>query len=211
MIRMTESNLNLEICKKDLSEFDKLLSDNLELEEKTLYDFFVNHPNLISLIGSMISNVSAKGYQNQFNIFNEFYADFAVANRANTKFVFIEFESAKKESIFREIINDKSVRHEWSPRFEHGFSQLVDWFYRLDDYRATKKIQEHFGVQEFNYIGMLVIGRSEFIKNPGLKNRLKWRNDKILIDNNKIICYTFDELLEELTEKFAILLELKNL
>ena len=54
---------------------------------------------------------------------------------------------------------EKSTR-EWGRRFEHGFSQLVDWFYALDGARGPPGFEEDFGYGYVRFSGMLVVGRS---------------------------------------------------
>lgn len=204
---MTDARLNKTTCQNDLVEYKALLDSADELDETTLGNFFISHPNLILLIGKMGFNFTPRLYQNEFNFFNEFYADFAVANQNKSQFIFVEFEDAKSDSIFKEIRNSRTVRHEWSEKFEHGYSQIINWFYRLDDYSKTDKIEDHFGVKTFNYSGILVIGRKKFIQHPGLKRRIEWRNSKVDVNKKVITCYTFDDLYEELKEKLEILNE----
>ena len=97
------------------------------------------------------------------------------------------------------------ITYEWSPRFEHGFSQVVDWHYRMDDLRRTSKIQEHFGSNVLDYEGILIIGRDEFIRDAGGESRLRWRKEKVFIDNHRVHCLTFDGLLTELTGRFEFI------
>ena len=85
-------------------------------------------------------------------------------------------------------------------RFEHGYSQIVDWFYKLDSLQGTREIEERFGQREIYYEGILVIGRDEFL-NPTEQSRLKWRKERIVVNSKHILCYTFDQLLDILRRK----------
>jgi Domain of unknown function (DUF4263) len=66
-----------------------------------------------------------------------------LGNKNKSTFCVVEFEDGKLNSIFRKFAN-KSMT-EWSPRFEHGFSQLVDWFCTLDDFKKTERFARDFG------------------------------------------------------------------
>ena|GEM_PF-2924544 len=111
-------------------------------------------------------------YKPEMNLFNnEFRADFVVSDRENKKFVFIEFEDATEDSIFKlksRRSNVANTSYEWASRYEHGLSQVIDWYYRMDDYERTHKFEEYFGHRLVSYTGLLVIGRDKFIQQAGL-------------------------------------------
>jgi len=50
------------------------------------------------------------------------------------------------------------IQPEWSARFEHGFSQLTDWFFNLDDYKKTHGFTKTFGYGHVSFTGLLIIG-----------------------------------------------------
>ncbi len=88
-------------------------------------------------------------------------------------------------------------RPEWLPRFEHGYSQIVDWLYILDDLQQTGEFESKFGSRSIDYFGLLVVGRIHDLSERELK-RLHWREAKTLVNSNKIHCMTFDGLYEHL-------------
>lgn len=89
---------------------------------------------------------------------------------------------------------------EWSRRFDHGFSQLVDWFYTLDDYKKTGKFVREFGEGHVTFSGLLVIGRNSGVTDSD-RVRLSWRTDKVLVDSRAVNCITFDGLYGALVER----------
>jgi Shedu protein SduA, C-terminal len=99
--------------------------------------------------------------------------------------------------------NRRRGNPEWSSRFEHGFSQLTDWFYNLDDFKGTKGFARTFGVSHVRFIGLLVIGRSSSLDETK-RSRLKWRTEKVLIDSHPINCITYDELHSALETRFIL-------
>ncbi|MEQ8960543.1 MAG: DUF4263 domain-containing protein [Coleofasciculus sp. C2-GNP5-27] len=50
-------------------------------------------------------------------------------------YCFVEFENADSNSIFVDKPGKSSP--EWSSRFEKCFSQIIDWFWKLDDLEKT--------------------------------------------------------------------------
>lgn len=203
MITMTAKKLDWTQVKTDLDALEKLLRDNDELEETgsgSLQEFFTARPNLLLLMGrAFCPGLRAAAYLPECSIFHEFRADYAIANKERSKFLFVEFENAKKYSIFaKKAESDGHTSYQWSKVFEHGFSQVVDWYFRIADYRKTSKIEEHFGAQKIDYVGILVLGRDHFLKQAGLTQRFEWRRANTVINSQPLFCFTFDELAQEL-------------
>ncbi|MEB3308660.1 MAG: Shedu immune nuclease family protein [Snowella sp.] len=212
MITLIDIDFILEVCEQELQDLRDFLNSHNSIEEtgeNGLLEFFSNRPNLILLIASWHFNMSPACYKAEVCLFNnEFRADFVVADRLRKKYVFIEFENAKEDSIFKKKPRNSEVSnisYEWSPRYEHGVSQVIDWYYRMDDYERTNKFEEYFGDRHIEYTGLLIIGRNHFLQQAGLIQRFRWRSHKTIINSKSLHCITFDNLLEELQEKLEIL------
>jgi hypothetical protein len=108
----------------------------------------------------------------------------------------VEFEDAKHDSIFVKRKNRDTP--EWAPRFEHGASQVIDWFWLLSDMRQTDQFEQIFGARDITMNGMVVLGRSDDLDIRETK-RLRWRQDKVTADSKHISCVTFDQLYEDLS------------
>lgn len=213
MIAMIEAKLNLRQLHDDLAALDKLLLDNAELNETgpgSLQQFFTARPNLLLLMAhAFCPGLLPATYLPECSVLQEFRADYAMANKDRSKFLFVEFEDAKKDSIFTTKTSSPShTSFQWSPRFEHGYSQIVDWYFRLDDYQKTSKIEEHFGAAKMDYVGILVLGRDRFLKNAGLTQRFTWRRAHTVINSQHLHCFTFDELARELRGSYDTLMDL---
>ena len=52
---------------------------------------------------------------------------------------------------------------EWSQRFEHGFSQIVDWVLWLDNQRGMAAYTSRFGTSPIEFAALLVIGRDRYL------------------------------------------------
>ncbi len=82
-------------------------------------------------------------------LFGDFACDLVVGHSAQNAFCFIEFEDAGPTSLF--IQRGKRVTRDWSPRFEHGYSQIIDWFHKVDDMRRSDDLIARFGTRSISF------------------------------------------------------------
>ncbi len=118
------------------------------------------------------------------------------------EYCFVEFEDASPESVFEQ--RGKKATREWGRRFDHGYSQVIDWAYKLDDRSASADFLDRFGVREIKFEAVLVIGRDGHM-DVGERHRLGWRAEKVSVNNKKVTCMTFDELLSQFEVRLSIL------
>lgn len=196
--------LDFPAYEKELKEFKRLLDSKAELsEQQDILPFFKDRPNLSTQIATLIPNmVSNERLAFEFDIFGDYASDIAVGDLNSNTFCFIEFEDAKAESVF--VKNGKKYKQEFSPRLEHGFSQIIDWFYKLDGLQNTDDLEERFGKNKIEYEGILIIGREQFL-DTSLKKRLDWRARRTVVNSKHLYCYTFDEIYSILTSKIELL------
>jgi Domain of unknown function (DUF4263) len=181
------------ICRQELNELKFHLDSKFELSErKDVLPFFKQREHLSSFIGSYfpyISSFDKLAYE--YDIFGDFKADLAIGDSESGWYGFIEFEGASETSIFDR--KGGKITPEWSSRFEHGFSQVVDWFWKLLALENTREFISQFGSEFTGYEGMLIIGRSEGLEQRE-RDRLRWRRDRLIVNSKHIHCVTFDEL-----------------
>lgn len=184
-------------CRAELDEFSELLKSKSELSERNeLQPFFKSRAQLTAFIGAIIPNIGpANQVAYEFSVFGDFGSDIVIGNRERSTFCAIELEDARPNSIFNRLETRSTT--EWGRRLEHGFSQLVDWFYVFDDHKNSAGFARHFGYGHVQFFGLLLIGRSADLLAHDL-NRLRWRSDRVSINAHRIYCKTYDELHEEL-------------
>ncbi|MBK9460637.1 MAG: DUF4263 domain-containing protein [Chitinophagales bacterium] len=189
---------NLVTYKEELEAFKQLLTKpNLE-ESKDILPFFKEKKHLVAQIGTLVPDMQTPDkIAYEFDIFGDFKSDCVVGDSKGQNYCFIEFEDANEKSVF--VQKKGKYKPEFSPRFEHGFSQIVDWFYKLDGLHF-RDFKERFGSSEINYHGILIIGRNNYL-DESLRERLKWRTNHVIINSKQIHCYTFDDLYERLNRK----------
>jgi hypothetical protein len=187
------------VCLTELQEFKTLLDVNVELnEQRQILPFFKKHKQLSALLGTYNpKNLRKNAIAHELELFGDFACDLAVGDSLSHAYCLVEFEDASRKSLFV----DKGRHHpEWSPRFEHGFGQLVDWMWRVSDEKQTETFRTLFGESEANIVPLLVIGRSSFM-NLAAAKRFRWRNRHVQLMGAPTTCLTYDELYEELLFK----------
>jgi len=146
--------------------------------------------------------VSYNRVAHEFELAGSFICDIVVGDWERRHYAFIEFEDAAPKSMFTK--RERKKTPEWSRRFEHGFSQLADLFFLIDDVRHTADFQTAFGTGPVDYVGLLILGRDETL---GVREerRLKWRESHVQINSKKIYCKTFDQLYADLLARLQSL------
>jgi Domain of unknown function (DUF4263) len=192
---------DLKTYAQELQEFKDLLDNNVELsEKKDILPFFKQRRELSCQIATLHPQIiRTERIAYEFDVFGDFKSDLVIGDSKSNTYCFIEFEDAKKDSIF--VNKSTKYKPEFSPRLEHGLSQIIDWFYKIDGLQNTDDMEERFGENKINYGGILVIGRSAFLT-PATKKRFEWRSQFVLINSRSVLCYTFDELYDALNDKF---------
>lgn len=185
------------VCRFQLEEFKELLQQKSSLSEKNdILPFFRERIQLSTFIGSYNINLARfNRIAFEYDIFGDFAADLVVGDFRKKSYCFIEFEDARLSSVF--VSKTGKYSPDWSPRFEKGFSQIIDWFWKLDDLERTDDFENRFGARRIDYIGVLIIGRNDYLK-PREKNRLVWRQENLVLNSKHVYCLTYDDLYNDL-------------
>jgi hypothetical protein len=192
--------------KKELEKFEALLKLKPILEENEIQDFFDNARNLTAYvgIGAGLGMSIAKQVESQLVLMGDFIVDIAFGTREKA-FCLVELEDGDPKSVLTKVgpREKPKATKEWGRRFEHGFSQLVDWFCLLDGQKGTPDFQKYFGYGHIDFVGLLLVGRNEGLSQDDVR-RLRWRKHHVLVDSHPVFCMTYDELYEGLKETFEL-------
>ncbi len=181
-------------CRAEIDEFGALLRAKAELSEKyDIQPFFKGRAQLSAFIGSSAPNIgAATQICFEYNFFGDYAADLVIGDKARRRFCVIELEDGRLQSIFKP--SPAGNTRVWSTRFEHGYSQIIDWYTMLDDLKKSQRFKRDFGDGHIRFSAMLIIGRDAGLSEPHDRFRLDWRTDKVTVDSNSVACVTFDEL-----------------
>jgi hypothetical protein len=198
MIGLEPLNFDPNECRRQVEELRDLLTAKKVLREKNdILPFFRARKHLSAYLGSYDLNWYDR-IAHEFRIEESFICDLIVGDSKERRYTFVEFEDATPTSIF--VKREGKHTPEWSRRFEHGFSQLVDWFYKLDDIRHTTGFHTVFGTEPIDYTGLLVVGRHKSL-DLRERRRLEWRTRYVQIQSQRVRCITFDQLCDDLLDR----------
>jgi hypothetical protein len=190
-------------CRAEVGELRDWLDANPALGEKAIRDFFRHRRHLSAFVGSSDSNVNRLDrIAFEYPLFGDFTCDLVVGDSARSAFCFVEFEDAGPQTLF--VRRGKKTTREWSPRFDHGYSQLIDWFHKLDDMEKSSDYSSRFGAATIRHSGVLIVGRDQYLI-PGERERLVWRSDHVIVASRAIQCTTFDGLAEVLQARLDLI------
>lgn len=192
-------NIKLNKCKREVSELKTLLKKS-KVGEKTLQRFFRERKNLWALMGMINTKIEGASVNlgREFSFWGDFSCDFVVANEDKSVYTFIEFEEYSNYSIFKKIPSKNTW--EYARKFEHGYSQIVDWFCRIDGFKSTQEMKKQFGQEAIKYKGVLIIGRKRDL-DADKTQRLAWRTEFVTVQGREVSCMTFDELQEFISNR----------
>jgi hypothetical protein len=192
----------LDQAKAELEAFRQLLAEKVRLSEsKDLLPFFRKNKQLTALLGAYNLNIATPDrIAYEYPLYGDLRADVIVGNSQRTSYCFVEFEDASNSSIFQASGRDLP---EWSKRFEHGFGQIVDWFWKLGDFINTNDFRNRFGTGEPDFLGVLVIGRDSYLDGRG-RQRLEWRRRHLVVDSQHIYCCTYDEFYRGIRDRVRL-------
>jgi hypothetical protein len=183
-------------CRQEVLELKALLESSGDLGEAVFHDFFEPRLHLRALIGgynSALASLDRLAWQ--YPIFGDFRCDFAIGDWTRKAYTFVELEDARPNSLFVKQ-GDKATRA-WSARFDGGYSQIIDWFYKLHVMTDTPDMEARFGKRSIRYTGVLIVGRDQHLQ-AGERLRLEWRQEHVVVNSKHVFCVTYDQLLEDL-------------
>jgi hypothetical protein len=187
----------------DLESFGKLVKSRPRLAEReVLQPFFKKRVHLSAFMATYALDLGPSTHlAYEFPFLGDFAADIIVGNREQGEYLVVELEDGAPDSVFTKV-RGKSTK-EWSRRFDHGYSQLIDWFSCLDDYRQTAKFIDEFGAGYIAFYGLLVAGRNQGMT-EGERRRLRWRSKNVVVNSQPVTCITFDDLYEDLHRRLTL-------
>jgi hypothetical protein len=183
--------------------FKNLLDGKPSLSERhDILPFFKKNKHLAALVGSYNPRINSfDRIATEFDLFGDYSCDLVIGDSTSHNFCFVEFEDASPRSVFTRKKGKATA--EWSPRFDHRFSQILDWFAILEDQQRTAQFKNKFDSDVIQYVGLLVIGRRHHLDDAQYA-RLRWRSEQVQVGARQVNCITFDELYQTLLLKVSL-------
>jgi hypothetical protein len=157
MKQLLKHALDLTACRREVVALKRLIDKSPSLDENAhILPFFRKRRHLSALCGLYHPHMARFDLLAwEYDLFGDFSCDLVVGDSARKAFNFIEFEDAGPKSLF--VRRGKKATREWSPRFDHGYSQIVDWFYKLHDRAKSDEFEARFGARAIDFTGTLVV------------------------------------------------------
>jgi hypothetical protein len=188
----------------ELGDLESLLNSSTELKERAqIAPFFKQHQHLVAGLGYFNSAIALPDrVSTELDIFGDFACDAASGDSVSKSFLLVEFEDANEFSILGKA--DPGKNKPWSSRFEHGFSQLVDWAWRLNQEGGTSDaFTRIFDVSHPSIHFLLIVGRDADLDARD-KSRMHWRANSINLGPYRLSCLTFDGVLTGLRRRLEL-------
>jgi hypothetical protein len=136
--------LDLAACRHQVQELKALLDSSADIGEAVFHDFFEPRTHLRALVGLYNPSLASPDRLAwQYPIFGDFRCDFAVGDWARKAYTFVEYEDARPTSLF--VRQGEKATRAWSARFDGGYGQIIDWFYKLQVMTDTPDMEARFG------------------------------------------------------------------
>ena len=97
----------------------------------------------------------------EFDMFGDHTADVAVGNFLNLISIAPSSSRMAPGTVFQEKRQKATL--DWSSRFKHGCSQIIDWLLWLENQKNTNSYINDSEVGQIQYTGLLVISRDKFL------------------------------------------------
>ncbi len=185
---------DLAALRREVNEFSSLLSSKPSHVEREFLDLFGRCSHLAAAAGTINTSINAPDLVAVERTLFSFRCDVAVGQSTTADFTIIELENAEPDSIFK-VRKGQRAYPSWSGRFEAGFSQLVDWAWRIEHERPPAvTLEPIFGTADPDIHYVLIIGRDRYLDASG-RARLKWRRRNNGLANRVTTVWTYDDLL----------------
>src|SRR5271169_3668292 len=143
-------------CRQQVQELKALLDSSADLGETAFDDFFEPRAHLRALVGRYNPSViSPDRLAWQYPVFGDFRCDFAIGDSTRKAYTFVEYEDARPNSLF--VKQGKKATRAWAARFDGGYGQVIDWFYKLQVMTDTPDMEARFGNRSIRYTGVLIV------------------------------------------------------
>lgn len=182
--------------RREFHEFEALLASRAPLKESTdILPFLRMRPHLAASFGFANAYLHMPDrLAQEVTVFGSFRCDVVVGDSRSEQFTLIELEDATQTSVFERA--SKRAYPRWSSRFEKGFSQLVDWAWRLSHERPPSIVLEPiFGCRNPKIHYLLVVGRQHWL-DASAEARLEWRRSHNGIAHQRTSIWTYDTVLD---------------
>ena len=197
----TPHTLKVAACQREVRRLKRLLDSSPNLGEAAIWKVVKPSSQLRALVGHYNPHIISPDLVAwEYPLFGSFRCDFAVGDSTRGAYAFVECEDARANSLF--VAQGKRLDRKWSPRFDGGCGQIIDWFYKLQVMTDTPDMEARFGRRAIQYTGVLIIGRDRHMTDSE-RLRMDWRRQHLVVNSKHIVCITYDQLIDDCQFRLA--------
>ena len=186
----------------ELASFKTWITARSYFSEMEVFKEIAGRRQMAFLLGYTILMPAPDLIRFEFAVKGLFRADLVVGNDKSRKFVLIEFEDGKEDSLFRG--GTRKYRY-WSPRLEHGFGQVLDWGWAKHTHPGDAGFTNSFGGKVLDDCYVVVCGRNPRIGSLE-EERFDFRRTRLHLNGVPLQLYTYDNLVDAMEDNLAPLL-----
>lgn len=201
-MNLDKIRFNARQASDELASFKTWISEHSHFSERDVVAEISARRQMACLLGYTILMPSPDLIKFEFDVKGLFRADLVIGNDKSRKFVLVEFEDGREDSLFKG--GTKNYRY-WSPRLEHGFGQVLDWGWAKHTHPADVVFRNSFGGKVLDDCYVVVCGRNP--QSGSLEDeRLDFRRSRLQLSGVPLQLYTYDNLVDAMDDNLVPIL-----
>lgn len=188
---------DLTIAETELLSFKAWFAGQGFLGETAIVDEIKARPQMACLLGSVLNIPAPDLIAFELTMKGIYRTDLVLGNHAARTFGLIEFEPAKKTTLFKK--GTKQYRY-WGSGLEHGFGQIIDWAWVRDDHPNDTVLENSFGGKIKKSAFAVIAGRDDGIVGPLEQSRFEYRRNLVAIGGHSAQIMTYDDMVRKMDE-----------
>ena len=201
MTVFTSIKFDLKIADAELALFKGWLARAGFVGETAIVREIKARPNMACLLASLLGMPAPDLIRFELTLKGMFRTDLVLGNDALRKFGLIEFEDATETSLFK---GGTGQYRSWSPRIEHGFSQIIDWAWIRSDHPNDTVLVSAFGGPIETSAYAVICGRDDSLRDHIERKRFSHRRGSLKIEGHPAVILTYDEMVRSMEDSLAV-------
>lgn len=201
MTKWLPLKLDPTVARSQRIELRDHLNANPRLMEADLRAFIRGRPQIVASMGLLNAAADTTDrWAPELDLLAKHVCDFVVGDSRRCAYTLVELEDGNPESVYEPV----PATPYFTSRFNHGYSQVVDWLCLLDSAQDTPDFRDYWGQSSPpQFSGLLVIGRGPSLTSEG-RRRMEWRSAKVKVNSHPVMCLTYDDLVARLIDKIDV-------
>lgn len=193
--------VDLRLADTELTSFKTWLAAVAFVGETSIVSEIKKRRHMACLLSSTLGLPAPDLIKFELALKGMFRTDLVLGNDGQRRFGLIEFEDADAASIFK---RGTAQYRFWSPRIEHGFSQILDWAWVRSDHPNDSVLLAGFGGPITTSAYAVICGRDASLANDVERRRFKHRREYLKVEGQPALVLTYDEMVRSMEDNLAV-------